>query len=200
MVRPRVLLDCDGVLADFITPACETMNKILGSSVTPNDMKSWYLFDAFDFEVLPETREACYDQWKRPGWCFDLKPYPGAQEGVALLREVADVYIVTTPMEGATWADERRRWLTKYFGFDRKTIVHTDGKYICSGDVFVDDKRDHCRAWKACHPLGTAILWECVTNRTQDYEGIKTGDWGKIRTIAESHDLEGLRQWKHRAI
>jgi 5'(3')-deoxyribonucleotidase len=197
-MRPRVLVDVDGVLADFITPACKTMNAIMGTNVTPDQMKSWYLFDAFDFPVEERIREACYTQWKMPGWCFDLEPYPGAVEGLKSIMEIADVHIVTSPMDGRTWAWERAQWLKKYFGFTRSDVSHTDGKFTVAGDVLIDDKKEHCVNWKACHPQGTAILWDCVTNRTQSYEGLKTGDWKEVRTVVESHDYEGVRTWKHR--
>src|SRR5690242_18826790 len=103
MIRPRVLLDVDGVLCDFLNPALAVMNQLLGTNVKLEDMKSWHLFDAWDFEVPKKIQDACYDEWKKPGWCRKLPVYPDARAGVTKLQLIADVYIVTSPMNGPTW-------------------------------------------------------------------------------------------------
>lgn len=202
MIRPRVLLDVDGVLCDFLNPALYVMNRLLGTNLALQDMKSWHLFDAWDIEVPKKVIDECYDIWKSPGWCRSLPVYPEAVEGVKKLQEIADVFIVTSPMNGPTWTHERERWLRHHFGesMNRKCIIHTDAKYVCSGDILVDDKADHCIAWKQCHPMGQAILWNQVTNRTVEYHGIRTDDWLEIYRVATALMHNGDRLWKHRII
>lgn len=196
--RPRVLLDCDGVLADFLNPALQVMNNLLGTNAKLEDMKTWYLFDSFDFKVTREQREACYDIWKQPGWCLSLPVYPGAKDGVARLREIADVYICTTPMDGDTWPTERTRWVKKHFGLDRRNVIHTDGKYVCAGDVLVDDKTEHCEAWGEGHPDGLAIRWAQVTNRAVPYSGMTIGDWHHLYDVVSTIKPGKYRRWTHR--
>lgn len=197
-LRLRVLVDVDGVLCDFLNPALEVMNRLLGTNAKLEDMKTWHLFDAFDFEVTKKQQDACYDEWKKPGWCRSLPVYPGAQAGIDGLRQIADVYIVTSPMNGPTWVHERERWLQHYFGFDRKHTIHTDAKYVCSGDIIVDDKATHCVAWKQCHPMGQAVLWDQVTNRSEEYHGIRAYNWGDVHKLALAMRHQGDRLWKHR--
>lgn len=191
--RPRVILDTDGVKCDFLGPAVEVMNRILGTNFKPEDLKSWHLFDTV--ECTPEQKKACYDEWKKPGWCLSLPPYPGAKEGVAALQEIADVYVVTSPMDGDTWPTERQRWLKKHFNIGRDHTLHGDAKYICAADVFVDDKKAHCERWRQCFFDGTAVLWTQVTNRFELYDGPRTDNWGTLHTIVANHPTKVIRSW-----
>ena len=94
MTRPRVLLDVDGVLADFLTPALAFVEKLTGKTYQEADMTTWDIFEVVGKEWEQPFFEAC----NRPGFAASLAVYPGAQEGVARLREVAEVYIVTSPL------------------------------------------------------------------------------------------------------
>ena len=45
MTRPRVLLDVDGVLADFLTPALAFVEKLTGKPYQEADMTTWDIFE-----------------------------------------------------------------------------------------------------------------------------------------------------------
>src|SRR6267154_2028686 len=79
--------------------------------------------------------------------------------------EIADVFIVTSPMNGPYWTHERDLWLMKHFRIGRGLIVHTNCKFVVSGDMFVHDSEDHIRAWKE-HNKGVALLFDRHYNRS----------------------------------
>lgn len=197
-MRYRVLLDVDGVLCDFLRPAVTVMNRLLGTAVAVEQMKSWHLFDAFDFTVSKEMQDACYDEWKKPGWCRALPVYPEAIEGVGRLQEIADVFIVTSPMNGPTWVHEREGWLQSHFGFSRKNIVHTDAKFVCAGDILVDDKTENCAAWSRCHPDGIGVRWHQFTNRGLSYiDGPTVDSWAQVEDVLSLiNPIKELSRWK----
>lgn len=177
MSRARVLLDCDGVLADFHTPCLEIINELTGKQFAVTDIHEWDLFDALG--VTGDVKNATYDRMNSPGWCSKLKPYPGVAQGVAKLREMADVYVVTAPMRGDTWHREREKWLWYHFEIGPKQVVHTSSKHVVHGDVLIDDRESNLVAWKSdrVNQYGTAIKWVTYPHQKNEYVGYYYQDW-----------------------
>lgn len=182
-MRARVLLDCDGPLADFHTPCLAIINRLAGTNFTLDDLREWDLFKALG--VSGKIKSQTYDEMKLPGWCRDLKPYPGAIEGVKLLREISDVYVCTSPMDGPTWTSERDEWLEHYFGFTTKQIIHCSAKYVCAGDFLVDDKISNLQKWQLHHPHGIAVQWVMPQYVNHVYDGRRTSSWTELADIVQ---------------
>jgi 5'(3')-deoxyribonucleotidase len=144
----RVLLDCDGVLSDFMS----------------------HLFTYLEIERFP------YDEWgvlgKHPllpwdkctaaactkNFCASMPEYPGARTFMETLRDTYDTYVVTSPWNGSShWHHERVEWLTER-GIDEKRIIFSSAKHICQGDVLIDDRFDNVLAWADAWPEGVGIV------------------------------------------
>lgn len=194
-MTPRVLLDCDGVLADFQTRCLQLINEITGWSKTLEDMRSWDIFEALG--VPDDVEQAVYDRMHEPGWCESLDPYPGAVEGVKRLREIAKVYVITSPMRGKNWHHERDAWLWKHFKINTKSIGHVSAKYIVAGDILVDDKISNLEQWYECHPHGRPILWHGPSNQHQHWLGLRVDSWEKLHEIVlKIERLPEMRMWR----
>jgi len=160
-MKPTVLLDCDGVLADFVSAALRIVKSLTGRYYSPETITTWEVFDS-----LPEderVRSEVYRAMKAPGGCSNIPVYADALSGVKRLREIADVVAVTSPFKGSlTWAHEREVWLEKYFGISN--VIHARDKRRVHGDFFVDDKPEHIREWLAYwatrDPNCVGILWQ----------------------------------------
>lgn len=109
----RVLLDCDGVIADFITPAIAAAERVAGVKLTYEDVVDHHMQN-----LLPERHRAAFmAELRAPGFCASIKPYAHAAENVGFLSIAlgAEVMIVTQPMsECPTWVDERFAWVEKH--------------------------------------------------------------------------------------
>lgn len=176
MNKPRVLLDCDGVIADFASLALGVIYEMTGRRIAACDIKSFDMFGMIPKEYLP----AVFAMLSQNGACTAIKPYPGAKEAVAALREVADVYIVTAPWEGSkTWMGERTDWLHDHFGIESKKIVHTHAKYLVRGSVMIDDRDTNLRDWVLQNPAGCPILWESPYN-ADNKRYWRTNDWNAV--------------------
>lgn len=161
MTRPLILLDCDGVLADFVTPALRVVAELGGPTVAHDDLTQYDIG-----QLLPAELRAEF--WRRvavPGFCAGLKPYPGALECVFGLREIGDVVCVTSPMDAPHWAHERIYWLKEFFGFDRKTTISTSGKHWIAGDFLADDSIGHVDDWANHHASADGPLRGCLIKR-----------------------------------
>lgn len=177
MRKPRALLDCDGVVCNFLTPALGILNRLTGLSRTEAELREWDILTLYP----AGHKEAFFNECNQPGFCASLPLLPNAVEFVTELRQVAEVFIVTSPMNtNPTWVWEREQWLGKHFGFTSKQIVHTSAKHLCVGDVLIDDHPGNIEAWELAHgPKGTGLLWDAPYNRES-----KTG-----RRVSSSTDV-----------
>lgn len=163
----RVLLDVDGLLADFTSSALEVVAKVVGRRYALADV---VCFDFCDALGLPKaSRRAVMNTIAHtPGFARDMEPCDGAIKGVAQLRAMADVYIVTTPWPGSpTWEHERREWLAERFKIDHKHVLQGDPKFLVDGDMFVDDRSGNVRAWLAERPTKCGVFWGTRHNTSE---------------------------------
>ena len=162
MKRPRVLLDCDGVLSAFVDAALEIVHKVTGDRYVPVDVTRFGFCDALGLSA--PARRAVMDAIKHTrGFVADMKPLPGAIDGVLAIRELADVYVVTSPWAGSpTWMAERTAWLAHYFTIDADHVIHASAKHLVDGHVLVDDRSAHVALWlaeRAGVPDRNGVLW-----------------------------------------
>ena len=187
----RVLLDCDGVLADFIGSVLDAVADEIGIRYTHEDIKEFNFTKALnlDADVARRVKRTISEG---PGWWFALAPFPEAIEGVAKLREVANVYIVTSPWNShPNWLHEREAWLKKHFGIPHSHVVACSAKYIVSGDLLVDDKTDALVKWEDEQKSwwqnedGTkgetfGVQWQTPHNRLDEWSGRSTRSWSEL--------------------
>jgi 5'(3')-deoxyribonucleotidase len=162
-MKPRILLDADGVLVDFFTPAMAVVERLLGKKYTIEDFPTWDLFDVVGHEHEP----ACYVEYEKEGFCASFEPYPGAVEGVRRLREVGDICVVTSPIHGRHWYYERVESMVKHFGFRPNDVCFKKYKQFEFGHILVDDRPTNVIDWAARHPHGLGLLWDQPYNRKE---------------------------------
>src|SRR5262249_10202889 len=113
MNRPRILLDVDGPLTSgFFIAVCEELRKE-GIDARPDRIDRWNIFEAF--EASRQVEQDVRLQLCARGVAQSFMVNRGARAFLEELREWADVYAVTAPLDGSpTWAHDRELWL-----FDR---------------------------------------------------------------------------------
>lgn len=150
-MRRQIYLDCDGVLADFEAGA----EKILG--LTPQ---------AF------ERRHGARAFWRKlataDGFFDSLEPTADAFTLYAAVRDKAP--IILTGMPHGIWAEpQKRRWAERHFpGVPVITTLAALKREHCHpGDVLVDDRLQHARAWEQAgglfiHHVSAAVSIEAL--------------------------------------
>lgn len=176
--RRRVLLDVDGVIANFGKYYLSIVAKRLGLYFMESEITKWDVGEAIG--LTDAQRDLVHEELYAPGAAFALEPYPSAIQGVKNLAKIADVYFVTSPLdENPTWVYDRKRWLNRYFGEElARRQVSTADKFPIYGDVFVDDKPRNIEEWKAEWPYSLAILWSMPYN--QEAVCLKASTWTEI--------------------
>ena len=157
----RVLLDVDGVLADFCSPVLEW----LGFAGEHHRIVEHDILKCFDLEHLQtELNDFC----GRGGFCEGLVVHDGAVEFVERLRKNFEVVVVTSPyVEIRGWEQDRRAWLKRHFGFEKRDVVFASRKSLVSGDFLVDDYPKNFEEFR-----GEKILIDRPWNRSYgEHEG-----------------------------
>ena len=155
-----ILVDCDGVLSNFVRAFQKGANEITGLNRTEEENIDW------DFLTLyPKDRhQEILEPIGKIGWCAGLEPYPGARRGVDELRKIGKVYCVTAPWHSSTWCWERTEWLISHMGFDKNDVLHIHDKWLVQGLTLIDDKPETLVKW--CEATGNiGILWDQPYNR-----------------------------------
>ncbi len=176
----RILVDCDGVLSNFIDHVLVELNDICGTKHVIDDVTEWEMYEAL--KVPGEARERVDEIVMSPGFCAYLPTISGAREALDQLRaDGHQVRCLTTPFKGDNWMPERVHWLRKHMGFNRKEVIFCHEKEYEWGDVLVDDKIENLQAWQARHPLGKAILFVQPWNKSDDrWQGARADDWRDV--------------------
>lgn len=167
-MRRRVNVDADCVIVDLIPEYFRIFNEMHGTNFSEECMTD------FDFTKCVATVEQNNAVWKRiaetPGFVRDLPWCHEARQGLAELRQWADVVCVTSPTLEGTWIQERTAWLMEEAGFTKNQIIFASDKSAHHADAFVDDHACHLHAWSDYwltrgFPLPVGVLKDRPCNR-----------------------------------
>ena len=184
MKKPEVILDVDGVMADFVKKYLETFTHLTGITYRPKDIDQWDIAEALkvDKQIVRQADSIVMTS----NWCRELELLEGAKENVPKLRAIADVHVVTSPFRGRFWAGERIEWLIEELGFDHHDITNTHKKHKVHGDFIVDDKASTLVKWRAqpYNAKGQALLWSTFFNRNDaDSSYVRISSWPELLAI-----------------
>lgn len=158
----RVLLDCDGVLADFMRGAFNLIEQHTGVRHTVDEVVEFDMFKALGVpHLMNELKKAVTDS----AWCWNLDPIPGARRFIDELRSIGRVVVTTAPLSVDGWVDQRIAWLASEMDVARRDIIFADDKTIVTGDVLIDDRAENVFAWAEANPRSHAILLDMPYNR-----------------------------------
>lgn len=166
--KRKILLDVDGVIADFCSSALMLINGMGHGEFVVDHVVEFAMEQLVPEHARPWFLERLRDE----GFCSALAPYDGAMQFVSGLRAFGDVIVVTAPMPGsATWPAEREAWLQRHLGLTY--VVHTHDKQDVCGDILIEDKWENALAWATRHTHGFVLLMDRPYNRGRGtHEGV----------------------------
>jgi len=184
MRRIEIAIDSDGVLSNFTAGALRVVEEVTGRRYAEADVTEFDFTKALDLSPR-EAREVKAVIGSRRGFAASLAPYPHARQGVRRLRELGEVFCVTSPWDtNPWWRAERESWLAMHVGID--VVHHAEDKTTYAADVFVDDRSKHVRAWAHAWPGRTAVLWRTAHNTSEavPFGAHSIGSWDALYQLA----------------
>jgi 5'-nucleotidase len=174
-VKPGVLVDMDGPLADFdrlFFGRCEANGWEMDCALATQSARF-----ATDHVIDPDHKKLARAMVDAAGWFADLPLVEGAAEGLNRLAEVAEVWICTKPLEvNPTCRDDKGRWVAKHLGpeWERRLIITPD-KSMVRGDILLDDAPS--LGWFS-RASWVPIMFRTPWNRAgSPWEGLPSWSW-----------------------
>lgn len=183
----RVLLDVDGVVADYANWYLQGVEYVTGRRYRPKDVRCWDFSKALG---LTPGEAAAVDRYNASRPLVLIDPYPGALDAVKQLAAVADVVFVTSPSwTHRDWVYSREMWLRDRF-LDIPT-VHTNHKAVVSGDLMIDDRLENIVKWLEFNPGGHGILWAQPWNDGSYPDVVvRTDSWPEVISYVATRGLQ----------
>lgn len=133
-----VLVDMDGVMADFVGGWRRDWNKKYPDRQITEECTDFYVENAF---AKYGTSEELIEIFHRPDFFFDLEPLPGAIDGIRQMQNCGiSTYICTSPSSITSWG-EKAEWVEHYLGSEwLRRLIITKDKTLIQADYLLDDK------------------------------------------------------------
>ncbi len=137
-----ILLDVDGVLANFVKGACALHNQPVES------------VDCWDFNIKwgissDELWAPIHDAgWE---WWANLEPYPWFDDLIHMVEEADPNYVIcTTPSASPYSCSGKLEWIHRHLGKDfRRYIMACDKSPLAArGRLLIDDGDHNCKAFR----------------------------------------------------
>jgi len=169
----KILCDADGVAADMVPALFDAMKD----NLKVEDFPDWNIFERFTKEQNEEKDEILGD----PMFWANLPLVDGAKKAIRLLKAAGhDIVWVTAPWDACVgWEEARRFWIRENFGDDKVHTTHD--KEEIEGDLFIDDKPDNIKKWKAAHPSKKAFLFDTPHNKK--FNDAPRFSWDKVERL-----------------
>lgn len=138
----RIILDCDGVLADWTGHIL----SILDCGVTIDDCTEFSLRNVLRNLRGREIARKADAIASRPDFTSRQPMLPWATELLDLCMGLGDVMVLTSPWAADGWYDGRVKWL-RGMGLHQDNMMAGRLKAWVGADLFVDDKPQNVIDW-----------------------------------------------------
>lgn len=187
--RLRVLVDMDGVLADFEGGFLKKYRARFPQEpfISLEERRGFWVSVQYG-QLRSDLFEKATSIWESKDFFLELEPLPGGVEAVKEMAKMdnTDVFICTSPIKHYTHCPfEKFAWVEKHFGHDFvEQVILTSDKTLISGDILIDDKPDILGvelkpSWEhilftACHNthLGNSWSQRRLLSWDDDWRGI----------------------------
>lgn len=174
MTKPVLLLDMDGVIADFHGTLLDAYNL--------KHQKDIKLEQCTHFEFSICLGKDIHDDMEKiynaPGFFAGIRAFEDAKLIVPQLLDLADVEICSAPTKikdkvtgekklNAHCAFEKINWIHEKFPALSKDITLAINKFRYKADILVDDALHNQARWCKAHPQGLGLLINQPWNQTQ---------------------------------
>lgn len=175
----KLLIDLDGVCADFYGKLLEVYNTDFKDNLTRKDIKTWSLPPVF----RKASRKQIRSYMSVAGFWSGLEPIKGAVDTLYRLQSVGhDIIIVSAAPEDSTIAgQEKFDWVHEHLPFiPHKNVILASRKELISGDILLDDGPHNLTAFPGISvAMDAPYNQQCVCDR-------RVSNWNEFYKLVES--------------
>ena len=175
--RPRILIDMDDTINNFLGYLCEAYNERYGENLKLSDMTDW--------DITKFMGQRGIELFKEEGFFEKIPEKKNALKAIKKLIESADydVYVVTACTTNHE-LEEKFKWFEENLPeFNKDRIIKCKEKEIIHGDVLIDDNVANL---DRCSPFMRCVLFDMPHNREEDR-------YPRIKSLSEVIPL--LKEW-----
>ncbi|MBB1150883.1 5'(3')-deoxyribonucleotidase [Myroides sp. NP-2] len=170
-LKPILAVDMDEVLADSITLLVEQYNKAYSTHLSKQDLFGKTIYDCLPFSHISFIKE----QQNRVNFYQEVAVIEGAQEGIAILSEKYDIYVVSAALEFPLSLASRCTFIAKNFPeLTWKKLIFCANKPIIKADIILDDMTENLVGFGA-----NGFLFTAYHNAKIDYPN-RLNSWEEV--------------------
>ncbi|KAJ0016382.1 hypothetical protein NQD34_014672 [Periophthalmus magnuspinnatus] len=145
--RLRVLVDMDGVLADFEGGFLKKYRARYPDEpyISLEERRGFWVSSQYG-QLRSDLSDKAISIWESKDFFLELEPLPGGVEAVKEMAKMdnTDVFICTSPIKSYNHCPyEKYAWVERHFGHDfLDQVILTRDKTLVCGDILIDDKPD----------------------------------------------------------
>lgn len=169
--KPILAVDMDEVLADSITLILEQYNKAYSANLRKQDLFGKTIYDCLPSSHISFIKE----QQNRVNFYQEVAVIEGAQEGIAILSEKYDIYVVSAALEFPYSLASRCAFIAKNFPeLTWKKLIFCANKPLIKADILLDDMTENLVGFGANGFLFTAYHNAAIDhpNRLNSWEEV----------------------------
>lgn len=137
-----IVLDVDGVLADFVTAAI----KAHGRSEKHDEIKDWNFYENWGL-----TAEQFWAKCKGREFWMSIEPYPEAVSILRCCEAMDETILCTSPSNDDSCPGAKLEWIRHWFGItpDRVCVTGRKAIFAHSSNILIDDSIENLSDFSA---------------------------------------------------
>lgn len=195
----EILVDLDGVLADFEGRRFKVLQDRGLPAVPPAEVHDFYANEAYESRFGVEARRAARAVTTELGFFRSMRPVEGAIEGVNRLVDMGhNVRICSKPLEEhPRCTEEKLEWVLEHLGkwwADRAIIAKRKSEY--EADAPIDDRPDlvhYTRRRREPEPTWQHVLFCQPWNESSSMHDYHMRDWTDFDWVERALERRSTR-------